>query len=35
LVNDLAGLKNDWVVSAGRSWLAKRFPALSINEAAI
>ena len=35
LVSDLAGLKNEWVVPVGRSWLAKRFPALSINEAAI
>jgi hypothetical protein len=34
LVSDLAGLKNEWVVPVGRSWLAKRFAALSINESA-
>ena len=35
LVNTLAELKSQWIIAAGRSWLAKRFPALSINEAAV
>lgn len=35
LVSSLGELKKDWIIPAGRSWLAKRNPALSINEAAV
>ncbi|MEN9497787.1 MAG: hypothetical protein RL750_686 [Bacteroidota bacterium] len=32
LVGNLRELKNEWLVPAGRSWLAKRYASLSINE---
>lgn len=32
LVGNLAELKKEWILPAGRSWLAKRYASLSINE---
>ncbi len=33
LVSTLAELKSNWIIPAGRSWLAKRYASLAINEA--
>jgi len=35
LVTTLDELKNEWIVPAGRSWLAKRIPGLAISEPAV
>jgi hypothetical protein len=32
LVSTLQELKQDWILPAGRSWLAKRMPSLAISE---
>jgi hypothetical protein len=32
LITNVAELKNEWIIPAGRSWLAKRWPNISINE---